>query len=84
VDSGTAAEIGYAFARGIPIVGYRGDLRLGGDNDGAIVNLQVEYFVRASGGTIVTRLPEITGALRRISARRARPTRARSSSTRTP
>jgi len=83
VDSGTAAEIGYAFARGIPIVGYRGDLRLAGDNDGAVVNLQVEYFVRAGGGTIVTSVPDIARALRRISARRARPTRAASSSTRT-
>src|SRR5262249_14236188 len=27
VDSGTAAEIGYAFARGKLIVGYRGDVR---------------------------------------------------------
>src|SRR5215475_516791 len=26
VDSGTAAEIGYAFARGKPIIGYRGDV----------------------------------------------------------
>ena len=29
VDSGTAAEIGYAFARGKLIVGYRGDYRSG-------------------------------------------------------
>lgn len=28
VNSGTAAEIGYAFARGKTIVGYRGDFRL--------------------------------------------------------
>lgn len=34
VDSGTAAEIGYAFARGKPIVGYRGDCRLASDNIG--------------------------------------------------
>ena len=52
VDSGTAAEIGYAFARGKLIVGYRGDFRLSADNEGSIVNLQVEYFIRASGGTI--------------------------------
>ena len=54
VDSGTAAEIGYAFARGKYICGLRTDMRLAGDNIGAIVNLQVEYFIRASGGTIVT------------------------------
>lgn len=29
VDSGTAAEIGYAFARKKRIIGYRGDFRLG-------------------------------------------------------
>ena len=68
VDSGTAAEIGYAFARGKRIVGYRGDFRLAGDNEGAVVNLQVEYFVRASGGTIVTRLADVARALRRPSA----------------
>jgi nucleoside 2-deoxyribosyltransferase len=58
VDSGTAAEIGYAFARGKPILGYRGDLRLAADNEGASVNLQVEYFIRQSGGDIVTSLAE--------------------------
>jgi nucleoside 2-deoxyribosyltransferase len=44
VDSGTAAEIGYAFARGKPILGYRGDFRLSADNEGSSVNLQVEYL----------------------------------------
>lgn len=56
VDSGTAAEIGYAFARGKRIVGYRGDFRLAADNAGSTVNLQVEYFINASGGEIVTSL----------------------------
>lgn len=53
VDSGTAAEIGYAFARGKTVWGYRGDFRLSCDNLGSQVNLQVEYFIHASGGTIV-------------------------------
>jgi nucleoside 2-deoxyribosyltransferase len=53
VDSGTAAEIGYAAAVGTPVVGYRTDWRTSGDNEAAAVNLQVEYFVEASGGTIV-------------------------------
>jgi nucleoside 2-deoxyribosyltransferase len=53
VDSGTAAEIGYAAAVGTPVVGYRTDWRTTGDNEAAAVNLQVEYFVEASGGTIV-------------------------------
>jgi nucleoside 2-deoxyribosyltransferase len=64
VDSGTAAEIGYAFARGTRIVGYRGDFRLSADNEGAAVNLQVEYFIRASGGTIVARVADLEPALR--------------------
>jgi len=63
VDSGTAAEIGYAFARGKPILGYRGDLRLAADNEALTVNLQVEYFIRASGGDIVTTVGAIAGAL---------------------
>lgn len=56
VDSGTAAEIGYTFARGKPILGYRGDFRLSADNEGSTVNLQVEYFIRQSGGDIITSL----------------------------
>jgi nucleoside 2-deoxyribosyltransferase len=66
VDSGTAAEIGYAFAKSKPILGYRGDFRLSADNDGAIVNLQVEYFIRASGGTIIGRMDELAAALSAI------------------
>ena len=77
VDSGTAAEIGYAFARGKRIVGYRGDFRLSADNEGSTVNLQVEYFIRASGGAIVERYQDLGRALgsamrlRRSAARRA-------------
>lgn len=65
VDSGTAAEVGYAFAKGKLIIGYRGDFRLARDNDGGTVNLQVEHFIRASGGTIVTSQSNILAALRR-------------------
>lgn len=65
VDSGTAAEIGYAFARGKRIIGYRSDFRLAADNEGGIINLQVEYFIRASGGTIVTAVADIAAALAR-------------------
>jgi nucleoside 2-deoxyribosyltransferase len=66
VDSGTAAEMGYAFAKGKPILGYRGDFRLSADNDGSMVNLQVEYFIRASGGTIVTQMGDLAAALAAI------------------
>jgi nucleoside 2-deoxyribosyltransferase len=72
VDSGTASEIGYAFAKGKPILGYRGDFRLSGDNEGAIVNLQVEYFIRESGGDIITRLAELAPALAKIEATRTK------------
>ena len=58
VDSGTAAEIGYAYARGKHVFGLRTDFRLAGDNIGATVNLQVEYFIGASGGRVVTSLDE--------------------------
>jgi nucleoside 2-deoxyribosyltransferase len=54
VDSGTAAEIGYAFGQGKRVYGLRTDFRLAGDNYGSIVNLQVQYFIEASGGSIVT------------------------------
>lgn len=63
VDSGTASEIGFAFALGHPIVGLRTDLRTTGDNEAALVNLQVEYFIRASGGTVVTTLEAAVEAL---------------------
>jgi nucleoside 2-deoxyribosyltransferase len=63
VDSGTAAEVGYAFARGKLVVGYRGDFRLSADNEGSTVNLQVEYFIRESGGTIVEHFEDLAPAL---------------------
>ena len=63
VDSGTAAEIGYAFARGKVIVGYRGDSRVSADNEGGVINLQVEYFIRQSGGTIVNRYEDLEPSL---------------------
>jgi nucleoside 2-deoxyribosyltransferase len=66
VDSGTAAEVGFASALGKVIVGLRTDLRRTGDNDGAIVNLQVEYFIRATGGPIVTDLADAVSALARL------------------
>ena len=62
VDSGTAAEIGYASVR-IPIVGLRTDIRPAGDNEGATVNLQVEYFITQSGGAVYRDLPAAVQAL---------------------
>ena len=66
VDSGTAAEIGYCAAQSKPILGYRGDFRLSADNEGSIVNLQVEYFIRSRGGDIVTTIAAIRDILPKI------------------
>ena len=71
VDSGTAAEIGYAFGQQKLIVGYRGDFRLSADNEGSTVNLQVEYFIRESGGTIVERYEDLAAALAPLKGGRA-------------
>lgn len=68
VDSGTAAEIGFAFALGKPVVGLRTDFRQSGENEGCSVNLQVDHFVRASGGTIEATLEEAIAALSRALA----------------
>lgn len=63
VDSGTAAEVGYAFAKGKPVVGYRGDFRLSADNEGSTVNVQVEYFIRQSGGTITATIAGLSASV---------------------
>jgi nucleoside 2-deoxyribosyltransferase len=69
VDSGSAAEVGYAFAKGKAILGYRGDFRLSADNEGSTVNLQVEYFIRQSGGDIITQIADLEEALQKIASR---------------
>ncbi len=66
VDSGTASEIGFGSAMNKKICGYRSDFRRAGDNEGAIVNLQVEYFILNSGGRIVSDLLELENELSRI------------------
>ena len=63
IDSGTAAEIGFAFGLGKKIFGYRGDFRDCGDNLGSVINLQVEYFILASGGTIYRSMEEVKALL---------------------
>jgi nucleoside 2-deoxyribosyltransferase len=64
VDSGTAAEIGYAYGLSKRIWGLRTDFRLAGDNEAAIVNLQVEYFIHQSGGKVVTTVEELVAEIR--------------------
>lgn len=66
VDSGTASEIGFAYALGKRIYGYRGDIRRSGDNNGSMVNLQVQYWIENSGGCIVTSLDAIRELLIKV------------------
>jgi len=42
VDDGTAWEIGYAYARNIPIIGLRTDFRQAGDTTHSVVNAMIE------------------------------------------
>ena len=46
VDSGTAFECGYALAVGKPIIGLRTDIRAGGDDPRASINLMLAHCVR--------------------------------------
>jgi nucleoside 2-deoxyribosyltransferase len=68
VDSGTAAEIGFAAALDIPTVGLRTDFRPAGDNEAAVVNLQVEHFIQSRGGVITIALDQALRALRALGA----------------
>jgi nucleoside 2-deoxyribosyltransferase len=68
VDSGTAAEIGFAYALGMRIFGLRTDFRLAGDNLGSIVNLQVQYFIEQSGGRVVETVDEVAQCAAELNA----------------
>jgi hypothetical protein len=72
VDSGTAAEVGYAAGLGLTCLGWRSDLRQAGE-PGVSVNLQLESFIVDSGGTIASTLPELLGALTRAAAEQGGP-----------
>lgn len=65
VDSGTAAEVGWAAARGIFTVGWRSDLRRAGEHDGVVINLQVQYFIERHGGLVHNDLDRAVGHLAR-------------------
>lgn len=64
VDSGTAAEIGFAAALGKPVVGLRLDVRQTGDNEGTTVNLQVEHWLVAVETTVDAALVKLRHATR--------------------
>jgi len=59
VDSGVAAEVGFAYGIGKKVIGYRGDFRQTGDNIGCKVNLQLEFFIEESGGEVVGSIGEL-------------------------
>ncbi|HKP90310.1 MAG TPA: nucleoside 2-deoxyribosyltransferase [Thermoleophilaceae bacterium] len=69
VDSGTAAEIGYAAALGRPIVGWRSDIRRAGENEATPVNMQVAHFISTTGGRIAETLDSALDALEEALAR---------------
>lgn len=65
VDAGTAAEVGFAAALGLPCAGLRTDVRRAGE-EGARVNLQVQAFIEMSGGRIVGSLDELVALVERL------------------
>jgi nucleoside 2-deoxyribosyltransferase len=67
VDAGTAAEVGYAAALGLPCLGVRSDLRSSGE-PGMRVNLQLEAFIALSGGFIAGSLDELVAQLAALRA----------------
>ena len=73
VDSGTAAEIGFAAALGRPIFGLRTDFRPAGDNEGVVVNLQVQWWIELHGGRVTRTVGELAAALSALRAGRFGP-----------
>jgi nucleoside 2-deoxyribosyltransferase len=62
LDSGTASELGFAAGLGIRCFGLRTDIRESGE-PGMTVNLQIEHFVVASGGSLCASLDELVNEL---------------------
>jgi len=78
-DSGTAWEVGYAYAKGKPIVSYRSDFREVGDAKGVSYNLMlseaatvsIEFTLKATAADLHRRvLAQIRKALRAKPAKR--------------
>ena len=67
VDDGTAWEIGYAYARGIPVIGLRTDFRLCADCVNGLVNAMIQGSVLSMCRSadevlgVLGRLPNGTG-----------------------
>ena len=65
VDDGTAWEIGFAHARGIPVIGVRTDFRMAGDTPGSLANAMIQ----ASCDVIVRSTDELLRELRERAGR---------------
>lgn len=59
LDSGTVSEIGFAAGLGKTCHGLRTDFRDCGELDGLPFNLQVLYWIEASGGHLFRRIEDI-------------------------
>lgn len=59
VDSGTAAEMGYACAKGKHVNGLRTDFRWSGDNLGDKINSQVMQCITKNGGYYLDSLDDM-------------------------
>jgi nucleoside 2-deoxyribosyltransferase len=70
VDSGTAAEVGFASALGKVCYGLRTDLRDSGDFIGLPINLQILHFIEKSGGRMFRSIAELSLAVPGLSAGR--------------
>ncbi|MCX6745686.1 MAG: nucleoside 2-deoxyribosyltransferase [Candidatus Parcubacteria bacterium] len=58
-DAGAAAECGFGYALGKRCDAYRNDFRPSGENSACIMSLQLEYFIRASGGIFFFSFAEV-------------------------
>ena len=64
-DSGTSSEVGFAAGIGKRVYGLRTDFRDCGDFPGVPLNVQLLYFIAASGGRLLASLADLStiGAL---------------------
>ena len=61
-DNGTVAEVVWAAAHNIPVIGYRSDIRTSG-REGLTYNLMIGAAIRRSGGVEVSSLEALEKAL---------------------
>jgi nucleoside 2-deoxyribosyltransferase len=65
-DNGTVCEVAYAAARRIPVIGYRNDTRMSGE-EGCQVNLMILAAIERSDGSYTTSLPDLIAEVTRRS-----------------